>query len=247
MCIRDSYAYDPACVRELRRSIFRKDQIACDLGFWRDEHIADIAGFDDNAAVQHRHAVAYLLHDLHFVGYDHNGDSQIFIYIGKKRKNALRCVGVESACRLVAQQHLGIVCKSTGYCLSLIHIWVSQLTYEEALEYIHAVSRAGSRPGLERIKKLCALAKNPQKKLCIVHVAGTTGKGSFCAMLSSVLHKAGQRVGTFTSPFVYRFNERIAVNGKPISDGELADIIGRLKPLCDSMEDTCLLYTSTTT
>lgn len=112
------------------------------------------------------------------------------------------------------------------------------MTYEEALEYIHAVSRAGSRPGLERIKKLCALAKNPQKKLCIVHVAGTNGKGSFCAMLSSVLQKAGQRVGTFTSPFVYRFNERIAVNGKPISDGELADIIGRLKPLCDSMEDT---------
>ena len=71
------------------------------------------------------------------------------------------------------------------------------MTYEEALEYIHAVSRAGSRPGLERIKKLCALAKNPQKKLCIVHVAGTNGKGSFCAMLSSVLQKAGQRVGTF--------------------------------------------------
>lgn len=112
------------------------------------------------------------------------------------------------------------------------------MTYEEVLEYIHAVSRSGSRPGLERITELCALAGNPQKKLRIVHVAGTNGKGSFCAMLSSVLQKAGQRVGTFTSPFVYRFNERIAVDGEPISDGELVDIIERLKPLCDSMEDT---------
>ena len=112
------------------------------------------------------------------------------------------------------------------------------MTYEEALAYIHHVSRLGSRPGLSRVRELCALAGDPQKKLSFVHVAGTNGKGSFCSMLSSVLTASGRRVGTFTSPYVYRFNERMAVDGEPIGDGELANIIEKLQPLAESMEDT---------
>lgn len=112
------------------------------------------------------------------------------------------------------------------------------MTYKEALEYIHSVVWLGSRPGLERITELCQLIGDPQKKLKFVHVAGTNGKGSTTAMLSSILREAGYKVGAFTSPYVFRFNERMAVNGEPISDGELAEIIEFIRPYADSMKDS---------
>lgn len=111
------------------------------------------------------------------------------------------------------------------------------MTYTEALEYIHSISWTGSRPGLERITVLCDKMGNIQDKLKFVHIAGTNGKGSVSSMLSSALKNAGYRVGTFTSPYIYRFNERMTINGKPISDTELADIIEKIKPLADSMSD----------
>lgn len=112
------------------------------------------------------------------------------------------------------------------------------MTYAEALEYIHSVVWLGSRPGLERISELCRLIGDPQKNLKFIHVAGTNGKGSTVAMLSAVLKEAGYRVGTFTSPYVFRFNERMAVNGESIADDELADIIEFIKPYADGMEDS---------
>ena len=89
------------------------------------------------------------------------------------------------------------------------------MTYEEALNYIHSVVWLGSRPGLSRITELCNLIGNPQDKLKFIHVAGTNGKGSTVSMLSEILKAAGYKVGTFTSPYVFRFNERMAVNGEP--------------------------------
>ncbi len=112
------------------------------------------------------------------------------------------------------------------------------MTYEEAISYIHSVSWLGSRPGLERIKELCALIGDPQNSLKFVHIAGTNGKGSFSAMLSAVLKAAGYRVGAFTSPYVYSFNERFCINGEPIADSELADIIEYIKPFADSMANS---------
>ncbi len=112
------------------------------------------------------------------------------------------------------------------------------MTYTEALEYIHSVVWLGSRPGLERITELCKLIGDPQNKLKFVHVAGTNGKGSTTAMLSAILKEAGYKVGTFTSPYVFRFNERMAVNGEPIEDSELAEIIEFIKPYADSMADS---------
>ena len=112
------------------------------------------------------------------------------------------------------------------------------MTYNEALEYIHSVVWLGSRPGLSRITELCHLIGDPQNKLSFVHVTGTNGKGSTTSMLSSILAEAGYKVGTFTSPYVFRFNERMAVNGEPIADEELAEIIEFIKPYADSMEDS---------
>lgn len=112
------------------------------------------------------------------------------------------------------------------------------MTYEEAIEYIHSVVWLGSRPGLSRITQLCHLIGDPQDKLKFVHVAGTNGKGSTVSMLSEIMKEAGYKVGTFTSPYVFRFNERMAVNGEPISDSDLAEIIEFIRPFADSMEDS---------
>ena len=112
-----------------------------------------------------------------------------------------------------------------------------KMTYEEALEYIAATNWRGSKLGLERITQLCALLGDPQKDLKFIHVAGTNGKGSVCAFLSSILYKAGYKVGLFTSPYIEVFNERMQINGKNISDEELAAVTEYVRPFADSMED----------
>lgn len=111
------------------------------------------------------------------------------------------------------------------------------MNYAESIEYIHAINWCFCKPGLERIGTLCSLLGNPQKKLRFIHVAGTNGKGSFCAMLDSVLRQAGYKVGLFTSPYIRFFNERICFDGAPISDGELAEVTSYVRPFADSMEE----------
>ncbi len=111
------------------------------------------------------------------------------------------------------------------------------MTVTEALEYIHSVSWMGSRPGLSRTIELLEKMGNPQNELKFIHVAGTNGKGSTCAMSASVLQAAGYKVGLYTSPFIERFNERMRINGVDISDKELAEITEFVKPFAESMSD----------
>lgn len=111
------------------------------------------------------------------------------------------------------------------------------MNYTEALEYIHGISWCFCKPGLERIGELCRLLGNPEKGLKFIHVAGTNGKGSFCAMLASVLSHAGYKTGLYTSPYIRVFNERMQINGTPISDAELAEITSYVRPFADSMGD----------
>ena len=99
----------------------------------------------------------------------------------------------------------------------------------EALEYIHSVCWKGSRPGLERTRELLALMGNPEKKLKFIHIAGTNGKGSTASMSANILLKAGYRVGLYTSPYIFEFNERMRVNGENISNSELAEITRAIK------------------
>jgi len=82
-------------------------------------------------------------------------------------------------------------------------------------------SEGGFKPGLERIKKLLSEFKNPENKLNIVHVAGTNGKGSTINFMKNIYVEAGYRVGVYTSPSLLRFNERIMINNKQITDAEL--------------------------
>ena len=108
---------------------------------------------------------------------------------------------------------------------------------DQAVSYVHSLGKFGSRPGLSRITELCRRLGDPQDKLRFVHVAGTNGKGSVSAMITSVLRAAGMRVGTYTSPYILRFNERIAVDGEPIGDEELAALITEVRPEAEALDD----------
>ncbi len=111
------------------------------------------------------------------------------------------------------------------------------MTAEEALNFIHEKLWQGSKPGLSRTRELLSLMGEPQKKLSFIHIAGTNGKGSSSAMLASILQAAGYKTGLYTSPFITVFNERMQVNGVPISDNELGEITEFCAPLALSMED----------
>ena len=111
------------------------------------------------------------------------------------------------------------------------------MTLDEALYYIHSVCWKGSVPGLERISALLDKMGHPERKLKFIHVTGTNGKGSTCAMLASMFTKAGYKTGLYTSPFLIRFNERIQINGQQIPDEALVALVEQVKPAADAMED----------
>lgn len=111
------------------------------------------------------------------------------------------------------------------------------MTYNEAIKYIHSVSNFFCKPGLERVSELCRGLGDPQRELKFIHVGGTNGKGSFCAITDSILRAAGYKVGLYTSPFVRVFNERMRVNGENIPDDTLARLTERAKAVADQMTD----------
>ena len=105
------------------------------------------------------------------------------------------------------------------------------------MAYIHATEWQGSRPGLSRITELLAAIGNPERSLRCIHIAGTNGKGSTSAMLDAILRRAGYRVALFTSPYLYRFGERMQMMGEPIPDAALCRVIERIRPAVDAMAD----------
>ena len=111
------------------------------------------------------------------------------------------------------------------------------MDYQEALAYIDGVAWFGSRPGLSRVTELLHRLGDPQNRLKFVHIAGTNGKGSCAAMLASVLKTAGYKTGLFTSPYLFRFNERMQINGREIDNDILADVVTRVSIPAEIMED----------
>ena len=95
------------------------------------------------------------------------------------------------------------------------------MKYNETLNYIHSLGAFSAEASLERITAVCAKLNNPQKDFKAFHIAGTNGKGSVCTFITSVLQAAGYRVGTFVSPFITDFCERIQINGEYISHNDL--------------------------
>lgn len=110
------------------------------------------------------------------------------------------------------------------------------MTYTEAESYIHSLYRK-AQPGLHRITKLLGLLGDPQKKLKFVHIAGTNGKGSTAAMTASVLTQAGYQTGLFTSPFIYRFGERIQIGSRQISDADVVRLVALVKEVAAVMAE----------
>jgi len=105
-------------------------------------------------------------------------------------------------------------------------------TYAEALQFIHGRDRFKKKPTLKRMRQFMHTLGDPQEQLKdMIHVAGTNGKGSTVAFLRDLFMAEGQTVGTFTSPFITRFNERISTDGQPISDDDLVTIVNRIQPV----------------
>ena len=95
------------------------------------------------------------------------------------------------------------------------------MTYQQAIDWLYELRLLGSRLGLENPRQLAELAGNPQDRLKIIHVAGTNGKGSVCAMLECIYRVQGYKTGLFTSPHLVSFRERIQVNREWVSKEDI--------------------------
>jgi len=102
-------------------------------------------------------------------------------------------------------------------------------TYKDALKYLEQLCQFGIKEGLERTKKLAATLGNPQNFYRTIHVTGTNGKGSVCAMLAEMLKAQGLKVGLFTSPHLESYCERIQINRENIPEDDFTDMIFRVK------------------
>ncbi len=110
------------------------------------------------------------------------------------------------------------------------------MTYAEAIDWLYARQDAGIKLGLDNIRRLLDALGLPDSRMRIVHVAGTNGKGSTCALAESTLRAAGYTTGLFTSPHLVSFCERVRIDGQPISEDEAARHIGALRDLTDDWD-----------
>lgn len=108
--------------------------------------------------------------------------------------------------------------------------------YQDTVAYIHSRPRLKKETTQRRILNLLNKLDNPQRQVTAIHVVGTNGKGSVVAYLMNLLMGIKQKVGTFTSPFMIRFNERISIDGKPISDKDLLALVNFVKPVIEEID-----------
>lgn len=114
---------------------------------------------------------------------------------------------------------------------------INKLTFEEAMDFLHDRTRFGCNLGLQRIERLLEKLNNPHRKqVKYIHIGGTNGKGSTLAYLSEILQYGGYKVGTFISPHLHSYTERMCINGKNIPENKVAELITVIKPLLEEME-----------
>lgn len=112
----------------------------------------------------------------------------------------------------------------------------------QARNYIQQISKRGSVYGLDQIRNLMERLGNVQEELSIIHVAGTNGKGSVCAMTASILTESGYRTGVYSSPAVFSEEEIISVDGEPISSQEFAELITKVRKACLDLQSEGLAH-----
>jgi len=112
------------------------------------------------------------------------------------------------------------------------------MNYSDALEFTHSLLKFGIKPGLESVSRLLSRLGDPQKDTKFIHVAGTNGKGSVCAMVSSILRESGKKTGLFISPYIVDFRERIQIDGEYISEEDFAYFAEQVKKVTDEGEES---------
>ena len=117
------------------------------------------------------------------------------------------------------------------------------MTYETALKKIHSLLTFGSRPGLDRMREFLRRLGDPQNRLKYIHVAGTNGKGSTCAVLSAILTAAGYKTGLFISPYITDFRERIQINNRMISKKALTEAVEATFPVLEELRAEGIVIT----
>jgi len=100
-------------------------------------------------------------------------------------------------------------------------------TLDDRLTYLYALERKGIKVGLKHTEDLLARCGNPHHEFPSIHIAGTNGKGSTAAVVHAILVESGYKVGLYTSPHLVQFNERVRINGKPISDEDIVQFVDR--------------------
>lgn len=108
--------------------------------------------------------------------------------------------------------------------------------YERALEYLYGLQVHGIKFGLSSTKSLLKRLGNPHKRLSVIHIAGTNGKGSVAATVASILKELRLKVGLYTSPHLVRFNERLVVNSREISDKKVVGLFNQVREVVDDRE-----------
>ncbi|NJH82333.1 bifunctional folylpolyglutamate synthase/dihydrofolate synthase [Staphylococcus hyicus] len=110
------------------------------------------------------------------------------------------------------------------------------MNYLDSLYWIHERTKFGIKPGVKRMEWMLDRLNHPERHIKAIHVGGTNGKGSTVAYLRTALVNNDYQVGTFTSPYIETFNERISLNGEPISNEAIVDLVSRVKPVSEAME-----------
>jgi len=110
--------------------------------------------------------------------------------------------------------------------------------YQAGLDYLYSLQRFGIKLGLDNTARLLERLGNPQDQLRIVHIAGTNGKGSTASALASILRQGGLRVGLYTSPHLHSFTERIQVDGLPVDEATVAELIAEIRPVAEQLGTT---------
>jgi len=109
---------------------------------------------------------------------------------------------------------------------------------DNLLAHLYGLRRLGIKVGLEHTNELLRRCGSPHRGLKTIHIAGTNGKGSTAAMIQAILRESGLKVGLYTSPHLIRFNERIRINGLPISDEYIIEFMAQFNSVIDAVEAT---------
>lgn len=109
------------------------------------------------------------------------------------------------------------------------------MNYRQTMEYLEQLNGYGIVPGLENIENLCEKLGNPQDKLSIIHIAGTNGKGSVLAYLSTILQCAGYKCGRYLSPVIFEYREKFQINQRKISQNKLVSYVERVREACEEL------------